>query len=411
MLYKLITVSFTLSFFILLLNSSFSYDIQSRSNLLDDKFEIQKNWVPERSHDYFLDINFRNSASMKAFLESLKSNIKDEASAQSFLVNNDKTEKHLGLKFDLNIPLPSFSLLNTKIKTAAFLESKINYFQGIMSSDLDCGTIALLIPAGLPVEIKNLFTCSYYNSLSPGDDLISNMVGLSASLKSTYSGKFYKSSVESIPYFHLYTEAKLKLGFKLFFPIMEKFFLNFNFYGSPEAITKAMMSYSSLKGGISDSSLFKPSIEFFIKGDLAIMYENKNWQVGAELRDFIIKNIITQDASDASKMKKAPLVQIYGRKRFTIGNVRAEYFLGFHWRSLYKIYEGLYIGNSFSLPFRGKKNNLILKNIFDPEYYSAAIVFESSFIDFGLKAQYPIRVKSNDIKLSPLYNFNLNLHF
>ena len=358
-----------------------------------------------------MDINLRNSSTMKAFLESLSGNIKDDASAQSFLVDNDKTEKHVGLKLGLNIPLPSFSLFNTGVKIVLFWGSKVNYFQGIMSTEMDCGTIALLIPAGMPKEIKDLFTCSYYKSLSPGDDLISNMSGLSSSLKTAYSGKFFKPLLESTPYFHLYTEAKMNLGLKLSFPFREYFLFRFKIFASPEAMTKAMMSYSSLKGGIGDSSLFNPSLEAFLKGDLEIVYEKNNWKIGAELRDFVINNIITQDASATSKMKKAPLVQAYARRRFTIGNIKAKTFFGFHWRSLYKIYEGLYIGSDFSIPLGQKNHNLIFKNVFDPEYYSASILFASSFVDIGVKAQYPLRVKSNDVKLSPLYNFHLNFHF
>ena len=409
--YKLITICFSLFFVLPFSKKSFSYDIQARSSLLNDKIEAQKSWVKERDNDYFLDINFRNSSSMKSFLESLSTNIKDDSSAQAFLNDNDKTEKNLGLHLGLNIPLLSFSFFNTSLKTALFVDSKINYFHAIMSSDIDCGVVALLIPAGLPSEIKDLFTCSYYNSLSPGDDLISNMSGLSSSLKTAYTGKYFKPLVEGTPYFHLYTEAKLKLGFGLSFPFRENFLFSFKLYASPEAMTKSMLSYSSLKGGVGGADLFKPSIEAFLKGDLSISYERNNWQIGAELKDFILKNVVTTDASATSKMKKVPLVNLYGRKGFLIGNIKTKAFLGYHWRSLYKIYEGLYIGSDFTMPLSGKNFSLIFKGVFDPEFYSSSLLLASSFVDIGVKAQYPIRVKSDDILLTPLYNFHLNIHF
>ena len=241
-LFELVPIFFCLLICIIWTKNCFSYDIQGRANLLDDKFEIQKNWLPQRSLDYFIDINFRNSGDMKSFLESLGTNVKDENSAQLFLVDNDNTEKNIGLKLGLNIPFPSFSFFGTHIKTALFTDTKINYFHAIISSNLDCGTIALLIPSGLPSEIKDLFTCNYYKSLSPGDDLIANMAGLNASLKSAYSGKFFKPVIEGTPYFHLYTEAKMKLGFNLSFPFRENFLFNFKLYISPEAMTKAMLS-------------------------------------------------------------------------------------------------------------------------------------------------------------------------
>ena len=110
-------------------------------------------------------------------------------------------------------------------------------------------------------------------------------------------------------------------------------------------------------------------------------------------------------------MKKAPLVNLYARKSFWVGNVKAKAFMGGHWRSLYKFYEGLYIGSDFTIPLGPNNFNLVLKGVFDPEYYSLSTLLASSFVDIGLKAQYPIRVKSGNIELSPLYNFHLNLHF
>tara|TARA_Y100001954_G_scaffold100436_1_gene109485 strand:+ start:641 stop:1897 length:1257 start_codon:yes stop_codon:yes gene_type:complete len=409
--YKLVTIKITLLFLLLWSKNSFSYDIQSRSKLLDDKFEAQKSWVQERDNDYFIDINFRNSSSMQKFLESLSSNFKDDLSAQSFLIANDKTEKNVGINLSLNIPLPSFSIFNRTIHSSFFCHSKVNYFQAIISTDLDCGMIALLIPPGLPSEIKDLFTCSYYNSLSPGDDLIANMPGLSAVIKTAYSGKFYKPLIEGTPYFHLFTEAKLNLGLNLSFPFRENFVFRFKIYASPEAAMKAMLSYSSLKGGVGDSNLFTPSLESFLKGNLSINYELDNLQVGAELNDFILKSIVTQDASAASKMKKAPLVNFYVKKGFRLGNIKARSFFGYHWRSLYKLYEGVYFGSDFTIPLDVKSFNLIFKGAFDPEYYSTSLLLASSLVDIGVKAKYPIRVKSNDIELTPLYNFHLNIHF
>ena len=118
--------------------------------------------------------------------------------------------------------------------------------------------IELLMPAGLPLEIKNLFTCSYYQSLSPGADLIANMPGLSAPLKSAYSGKFYKPLVEGTPYFQLYSEAKGQLGLNFFLPFKEKWLFNFKTYFSQEAMTKFVLSYSSLKEGWGTKTFIHP---------------------------------------------------------------------------------------------------------------------------------------------------------
>ena len=399
-----LAVFFTLLFVIFGLEKGQAYNANERYQLLRDKINLSSLHGPLIDEDFFFSLSFVNSSNLKALLEEVSS-LKDEPAAKTFFKNNDQTEKILGVNIDVNAPLPRFG----KLVSSLFLEAQGDYFQGILNTDLDCDSISLMIPEGLPTEIKDAFTCSYFKSLAPGSDLIANMSGISASLKAAWSGKYYSPSDPTTPNLYLYMEGLGRLGLNFKYLLRDFLKLKLRFYVSPKSQSSVLLSSGSLSNF--DAGLFTPQTKIDLKLDFSSEYEIKNWLFGGTFTNFEVLNLSSISKSQNAGLKSSPLVHFYGRYFGSFQGMQISHFSGIHLRTLYKAIEGIYFGSEIKFRLFKDRLGLLVRGRFDKDFYSIGIGVKSLFVDLNVRAHYPLRVKSNGIRPSALYNFNLRLHF
>ena len=385
------------------IENGFAYNAAERYQLIRDRVNLEsENFY--NSHDIFLNLSLLNTSDLKSFFEGLVKNTKDESTLKIFLNKHNQTEKILGLNLDLGTPLPFFET----IESSLFLKSQIDYFQAITSDELDCDAILLMIPDSHP-EIKKAFTCSYFKSLSPGDDLVDNLPGVSEAIKSTQRGKYFKPQDTSDPNVYLLLKALGYLGFNFRTTFFKYFKASFKIYGASEGLSQLLLSYSTLSKKKSHRLPLQRKINLNL--DMSLDYEKEKWLWGAEFSNFILSEILSSKDSESLWPKNSPLIHVYGKYRGNYQDMLINHYWGIHLRSLYKAVEGLYLGTEMTYPFWKNRLSLLLKARLDPEFYMIGFNIQSFLIDFNINARYPLKTNSRGINSSGLYNFNLRIHF
>jgi hypothetical protein len=387
------------------IENGFTYNAAERYQLLRDRVNLEAERAFYKGHDIFFNLSFLNTNDLKTFIESVSKSTKDEATLKNFLNKYDETEKILGINLDLSAPLPFFET----IETSLFFKGQIDYFQAIMSGELDCDSILLMIPEYLPSEIKKAFTCSYFKSLSAGDDLVDNLPGVSAAIKSAWKGQYIKPQDISDPNVYLFLKAIGHLGFNFRTSFLKFFQAHFKIYGASEGISPLLLSYSTLLKNKSPRLPQQTKINLNL--DVSLDYKNKKWLWGAALSNFMLSEIVSPKDSESLWPKDSPLIHVYGKYRGSYQDMLINHYWGIHIRSLYKAAEGLYLGTDVSYPFWKDRLSLLLKAQIDPESYMIGFDIQSFLINFNINAWYPLKTNSSGMNSSGLYNFNLRIHF
>ena len=206
-------------------------------------------------------------------------------------------------------------------------------------------------------------------------------------------------------------EALGKLGLNFKYLLKDFLRLKFRPYVSQKLQSSAILSTGSLSNSKIDPTLFTPETRIDLLLDISAEYEIKKWIFGGEFTNFEILKLRYPIKSQNSGLKSSPLLHFYGNYSGSFQGIHISHFSGIHLRTLYKAIEGIYFGSEMKFSFFKDRLGLLVRGRFDPEFYSIGIGLKSFFVDVNVRAHYPLRVNSNGIRTSGLYNFNLRLHF
>lgn len=422
---SLVLITLALSYFIP--KAQAGYNIVDRMRLTDDRFKTLDMLRPF-GHDFLFDVNAAANSDTKELIDDAKkigkltgSTSEQISQADSILQKHYDTEKFIRARFNLGIPIFSFSAFGLDIQPNFRIDGGLS---ALINTKRQTTTFTSLIDSleQIPASVRTAIKSCNLTGLTDGDDVLAHCVSNGAitqaqadAIKSAYGISkipYYSQIVNSsqdLPVVDTYIKADVKAGLVFDYKKDEHWFGQFSLMALGRADIRKVLDATLLIAGGGGIDLKDPNTLINAILEYKLGYRHERYAVFAALEEVKLFEISSEDTEPVYGTN--PLIRLQGQADFRLGILSVMPFLGTHARKGYTLAEAAYLGADWGAHIFNDKLGIKVRTMVDQEHFTIGPRLKFWLIEMDFLAKVAIKGKVDGVKVSEIYSADFRIAF
>ncbi len=399
-----------------------AYNVVDRFKLVEDKLYTHEMLNPF-GHDFIFDVGAYLNKDVQDVIDEAEKLSKGSgtvtekiADADAFMLKYNKTEQNVRIKLNLGVPLPTFHVKGVKIVPDLRIGAGVGVMLGFQSEVFDLSAVLEYLPQDFPQAGKDAAATCAAADLSPGNDIVQEMVNagcIPANLVTSYIGKYFVPASGS-PVLNGFAKADFRAGLLFNYFYQENWFGHVKFYGHGKLDVKAKVSGNSLAQNTDDVVDFGDEMNTTINlaSDLQFGYKNGNLSASVGIEEIKLSRMAdNEDKGVKLNYGDDPLIRLHGKYRYEFLAFHVEPFGGLHKRSGYGISDGIYGGADVGAFFWGDRLGVRVRAMADKEHITFSPMAKLWFASLEYMLKSPMSSEVDGVKPATIHSLNFRLFF